>query len=1021
MNPKLAVLACILASMCTQAIAHGASDLELRSCTIELVDGTKIEGQLAVQFEMDDHLIVYSPRLATVRSFLKDHVHAVTVNGQREQLNPKRTLTDADRELLGQVEWPDTPPDQGPKPAYTTETWDKPEQLLVWANPGQSGKVKDPANWLVNGQPMKQWPRAVGHFYGTNFFKPDTTDLLFPAADERYVVRAASDRFHVRHLTTEHGGDIHMALNECTGNIWISPQGAYDGGGGANLGGDKHTFFINGRPHDGELPETPEQFEALMENTVYFARKWVVRKATPETSITLIGGFQSGDETHWMRGVTILEENSVISVGPRCVQTIGRDATMIMKSGSILGKNSGNQAYKNDMRIKGRLLAGTPDEPITRSVYLGISIKDSRKSVATEQALRYLNDSDMRGLTVVPGGRIDVHTDNPSNAKLHITWHGVRTTTYGDDGTPRDYFERLPQAERTINVNFLGDQVINDVVFDWVGEGDIRLLNPRIRDKWQRVSYGEHNTAKGEALFAKFESGEETRKQLTSWHKELERSDERRVAVTAGGVIDNRYFRILPSGGTFAKGDKVEVRLDWLGDPEGEVRYTTDGSETGEGKGKVYDGPITITDTTTIRAGCIQYPGPHFRRQWREYRDTFTFVDQTRQPDRPAKLEPGVLLKVYDDSPLEREPQRLGAPQAVRPLDSLKLDLDNHDGTAGLVYTGYIEVDKAGIYRFYTETAGPSRLYIGDRLVVNNHRRHRGDEEAEKRQYLKPELESWGSLKLAPGKHAFRIECWYPKDDLFNVRYEGPDIDKQPIPAGVLYRQQRWNAAITPGGGLHEGGKAVTVRMNVDTRARTDGVTIRYTRDGEEPTADSSVYDAPLAISEDTTIRARCFRDGKPLPGKAAMAKFVFLSGLDNAKAGLVYRVYEGSWNALPEFDELDPADSGTAELIEMDVTDRGSNFGLVFNGYLNVPAAGEYTFYTNSDDGSALSIDGKRVVDNDGAHGMQERSGTVTLSEGPHLIRVEYFQGGGGKGLEVHWSGPGIDKQPIPADLLRH
>jgi len=759
-----------------------------------------------------------------------------------------------------------------------------------------------------------------------------------------------------------------------------------------------------------------------MDGAVYFARKWVVRKATPEASITLIGGFKSGDETHWMRGVTILEENSVISVGPRCVQTIGRDATMIMKSGSILGKNSGNQAYKNDMRIKGTLLAGTPGQPITRSVYLGISIKDSHRSVATKHALKYHGDeSNTRGLTVVPGGQIRVHTQNPDEARLHITWHGVRTTSYGDDGTPKEYFEQLPQAERTINVNFLGDQIINDVVFDWVGKGDIRLLNPEIRHKWQRIGFGKHNTAGDEALYAKFEPGEDTREQLANWHKELERSGEGRVAVTAGGVIDDRYFRILPSGGTFAEGEKIDVRLDWLGDPEGKIRYTTDGSETGEGKGKVYDGPITISDTTTIRAGCIQYPGPGFQRQWREYQDTFTFVAETRRPDEPTEIEPGVLVEVYDDSPVKREPERLGKPLAVEALDSLTPTLRKDRGKAGLIYTGYVQVPASGVWRFYTETAGPSRLYIGDRLVVDNHRRHRDDEKAEKRQYLKPELESWGSLKLAPGKHAIRIECWYPEDDLFNISYAGPGIDKQPIPAEALSRQQWWNAVITPGGGLHEGGETVAVRMSVDTRADVSGATVRYTMDGTEPTARSAVYEAPLKIEKDTTVRARCFRDGEPLTGKSATAKFMFLGGLEDAKPGLVYRLYEGGWSKLPDFETLEPVASGVTKQFDLSVSERGGNFGLVFNGYLIVATPGKYTFYTTSDDGSALYVDDQKVVDNDGAHGSQQRNGTVTLSKGPHLIRVEYFQGIGGKGLKVHWSGPGIDKQSIPVDVLKY
>ncbi|MBS3821957.1 MAG: hypothetical protein KGY81_09380, partial [Phycisphaerae bacterium] len=68
---------CVMAVAVTPAVsADDAPQLALKPCTIELVDGTTVQGQLAVQFEMDDHLIVYSPRLATVRSFLKDHVHA---------------------------------------------------------------------------------------------------------------------------------------------------------------------------------------------------------------------------------------------------------------------------------------------------------------------------------------------------------------------------------------------------------------------------------------------------------------------------------------------------------------------------------------------------------------------------------------------------------------------------------------------------------------------------------------------------------------------------------------------------------------------------------------------------------------------------------------------------------------------------------------------------------------------------------------------------------------------------------
>jgi hypothetical protein len=82
-------------------------------------------------------------------------------------------------------------------------------------------------------------------------------------------------------------------------------------------------------------------------------------------------------------------------------------------------------------------------------------------------------------------------------------------------------------------------------------------------------------------------------------------------------------------------------------------------------------------------------------------------------------------------------------------------------------------------------------LYIGDRLVVDNHRRYRYDWKP----FAKAPLESWGSIKLEPGKHTIRVEYlrgrgfawWVPQtNEPFEVSYEGPGVKKQPIPADVL-------------------------------------------------------------------------------------------------------------------------------------------------------------------------------------------------------------------------------------------
>lgn len=94
-------------------------------------------------------------------------------------------------------------------------------------------------------------------------------------------------------------------------------------------------------------------------------------------------------------------------------------------------------------------------------------------------------------------------------------------------------------------------------------------------------------------------------------------------------------------------------------------------------------------------------------------------------------------------------------------------------------------------------------------------------------------------------------------------------------------------------------------------------------------------------------------------------------------------------------------------------------DFGLVFSGYIDIKKAGEYTFYSLSNDGSQLFVDDVLVVDNDGGHLAIEKSGKISLEPGRHKIEVKYFQTGGGKELQVSYQGPGIEKREIPSHVL--
>jgi hypothetical protein len=99
----------------------------------------------------------------------------------------------------------------------------------------------------------------------------------------------------------------------------------------------------------------------------------------------------------------------------------------------------------------------------------------------------------------------------------------------------------------------------------------------------------------------------------------------------------------------------------------------------------------------------------------------------------------------------------------------------------------------------------------------------------------------------------------------------------------------------------------------------------------------------------------------------------------------------------------------------------RADNVGAVFEGWIDVPAAGLWSLGVTSDDGSKLFIGDTLVANNDGLHGMQTVSGTVGLAAGKHALRVEFFEAGGGAGVILAWSGPGISSAAVPAERLFH
>ena len=100
------------------------------------------------------------------------------------------------------------------------------------------------------------------------------------------------------------------------------------------------------------------------------------------------------------------------------------------------------------------------------------------------------------------------------------------------------------------------------------------------------------------------------------------------------------------------------------------------------------------------------------------------------------------------------------------------------------------------------------------------------------------------------------------------------------------------------------------------------------------------------------------------------------------------------------------------------------NNFCLRCSGFVTTSTEGEYKFFTSSDDGSLLYLNGEKIVDNNDCHGEKETaSNRIQLAGGSHHLVVDYCNNGGGHAFKMRFEGPDSrgNKVEVPASALKH
>jgi len=196
------------------------------------------------------------------------------------------------------------------------------------------------------------------------------------------------------------------------------------------------------------------------------------------------------------------------------------------------------------------------------------------------------------------------------------------------------------------------------------------------------------------------------------------------------------------------------------------------------------------------------------------------------------------------------------------------------------------------------------------------------------------------------------------------------------------------------------------------------GAEIRFTTNGSAPSKQSVLFTTPITIITPTTLKAKSFwPDGDTSRTAIFDIKKVFpvpAAEVTGGKSGIKVGYYHGNWDKLPDFGKLSPMRKAVVSKIDLSFAKTDQFFGLVFDGYLDVPVTGVYQIFLSSDDGARFILDNKQLIDYDGIHGAGEMTASAALAKGLHPVHLIYFQRQGGLGLKVSWEGPGILKQEV-------